>query len=323
MTAAYMDRTTFFGYAGLIQPVEMASKHAYEVIAPLDHLKDFEAAPHGHAWHTSFHASQFPGNDPFACGRRLLYTMMNIPRDKPANRAGRGVMAVGRAIEDEYVETWERAGVLLSAGVNAAHQTGFVYRKAWLTGNTDGILRPPGWDKGHVVEVKSKDGKVIDKMRAGEKGPDDAHIRQLKVYIALANIVSPFWWPHLKPVVSGSIYYISRERPENIAEFFFPLDMAFFEEGVRRLQAWRDDFLEDRLPPRNPSWKWSGPACIYCPFKNLLRTSPGKFDAGCKVDDKNKVTSLSKSTTIKWAQHINPDYDPADTRQAVLDRWGI
>lgn len=314
-----VTRFQMFADLGLVHVVERVAVDAYKEVAEREWRSDFLEAPHGQAWHTSFHASQFPGDDPMTCGRKAIYTLMNIPRPKPIDRAGKTVMSVGKAIEYEFVKTLADAGVLISSHPDNPVQTGFTINDAWLTGNTDAVVLPHGWNRGHVIEVKTKDGDVVQAMRRGERGPDPEHIRQAKTYIGMAHAASAELWPHLEPVTSGSIYYMSRNRPNMAAEFFYQMDEAMYQEGIVRLQEWKEDFLADRLPRRPETWMWSESSCKYCQYKNMKLASGEK--AGCKEDVAREVVALPDSTTINFATDLNPDYDYDATKKAVTTRW--
>lgn len=314
-----VSRFNLFAELGILKVVEPATQAAYTKVAEDEWRSQFVEAPHGQPWHTSFHASQFPGGDDRACPRKALYSLMNIPRPKPIDRGGRTVMAAGRGIEYELVKTLSDSGVLLSADPDEPTQTGFVDRDCWLTGNTDAVILPVGWNKGHVVEVKSKDHEVVMAMRNGERGPDPEHVRQVKTYIGMANQASADLWPDLEPVTTGSVYYLSRNRPNITAEYLFNLDDELFEDGRQKLLQWKSWFESDVLPPRPDDWMWTEEPCKYCQYKNLKLKDGTK--AGCKQDDLDGVSLLSESTTILFASELNTQYDYDLAKAAVLARW--
>lgn len=308
-----------FAELGLIKVVEPTTQAAYETVAENEWRSEFTEAPHGQPWHTSFHASQFPGGDDRACPRKAMYSLMNVPRPKPIDRGGRTVMAAGRGIEYELVKTLHDAGVLLSADPDNPVQTGFVDAEHWLTGNTDAVILPAGWSKGHVIEVKSKDHDVVTAMRNGERGPDPEHVRQVKTYIGMANEASAKLWPELEPVDTGSIFYLSRNRPSITAEFFFHMDEEILADGKAKLAQWQKWFVEDHLPPRPIDWMWTEEPCKYCQYKNLKLKDGSR--AGCKEDNVLKIDRLSQSTAIQFASELNTDYDYDLAKAAVLARW--
>lgn len=314
-----VSRFQLFAKLGLIKVVEPTTQAAYTTVAENEWRSEFLESPHGTPWHTSFHASQFPGGDDRSCARKALYSLMNIPRPKPIDRGGRTVMAAGRGIEYELVKTFHDAGVLLSAGPDDPVQTGFVDPEHWLTGNTDAVILPEGWTRGHVVEVKSKDHDVVVAMRNGERGPDPEHIRQLKTYIGMANEASTALWPDLDPPETGSIYYLSRNRPNITAEFFYHMDDDIIADGKAKLATWKDMFINDELPARPHDWMWTAEPCKYCQYKNLKLEDGTK--AGCKQDDLDDVTKLSESSTIRFASELNTEYEYDLAKTAVLARW--
>lgn len=314
-----LGRFEFFAELGLIKVAEPTTQSAYLKVSEDEWRSQFIESPHGTPWHTSFHASQFPGGDDRACPRKQLYSLMNIPRPKPIDRGGRTVMAAGRGIEYELVKTYQDAGVLLSADPDNPVQTGFVDPEHWLTGNTDAVILPAGWKRGHVVEVKSKDHDVVQAMRSGERGPDPEHVRQVKTYIGMANEASAELWPDLEPVETGSVFYLSRNRPSITAEFFFRIDPEIMEDGRAKLAQWKQWFIEDHLPPRPIDWMWTEEPCKYCQYKNLKLADGSR--AGCKEDALQKIDKLSESTTIKFASELNTEYHYDLARAAVLGRW--
>lgn len=245
--------------------------------------------------------------------------MMKIPDPKPTERQLRQIAEVGKAVEESVVRRWHEAGMLLTNPPWEKVQTKFTRPDLWLTGSVDAVIRPPGWNRGHVVEVKSKDHEVIAAMKANERVYDPEHRRQCLTYIWLANEASLFLWPELDPVDTGSIFYMSRQRPAYTHEFFFRLNEEAAELGAAKLKEWQEAFLNDQLPERDGSWRWTETPCKYCKFKNV--TLPDGTKLGCKQDDKDNVTTLSESSLMKLASHVNPRYSAEEVREAVLRRW--
>jgi hypothetical protein len=272
---------------------------------------DLFSSPHGSHWHTSFHASEFPGDEDTACARKAMYGFMNIPAPEPINRSGRAVMEAGLDIEDRIVKRFERAGILLSEPPEAKHQTGFTEEKVWLSGSSDAIIKPPRINRPYVVEIKSKYQRVLDEMLTGDKGPDDQHINQVMTYISLVNKYGKEYWPDLDECIGGSLLYVSRDNPSITKEFKFQFDKEWWESGTKRLEDWKQYFLDGILPEKPENFMWSKGPCKYCKFKKH----------GCKPDFQNDVTELSKSNSIDWAEKLRPDYDYEETRNAVLARW--
>lgn len=273
--------------------------------------------PHGQLWHTSFHASSFPAgrdggvNEKPYCGRQAIYDLMNVPSPDIIEPMGRSIMDAGKDAELQIMRRLHRAGLLISADPDADVQTGFVLPQFWLTGNTDGIMLPPDWNKGHVLETKGKDHDVIAQMRMGVVPPDPYHIAQLKVYIWMAHRCSKKLWPHLEPVTSGSLIYFSRARPRHTAEFLIDLDFDFIREGLLNLIAWKRAFLAGELPARPKGWRWTEDPCDWCAYKKHL----------CRPDERDGVTRIEDSALIAYAKSIRPDYDHKAVIETVKARW--
>lgn len=307
----------------VVRFVDLITDAAYKEVEERKWREQLDDAPHGDPWHVSFHASQFPGDDPLACPRQSIYRMMDLPSSEPFNRHGRTVMSAGKAVELELVQTYADAGILLSAKPSDPIQTGFEYPDAWLTGSVDCVILPPRWNKPLPIEIKTKYQAVIDEMKLGKKGPDTNHVFQLKVQLALVYLEQEKLWPGLDKVTHGFIYYMSRDRPSDTAEFRVDLDMRFFEIGVERLKEWRQNFLDDVLPeldpgkrsskfghPNGKDWKWSKLPCAWCNFKKV-----------CQLDFRQGITQVSESVGIDRARLVRKNYDFPAAKQRVIDRW--
>lgn len=311
-----LTRNELFSRMQLIRTIEPITVSAYKEVEEEKWRTQSDDSPHGHPWHVSFHASQFPGDDPMACPRQSLYRMMDFPPAEPFSRVGRTIMSAGKGIEVELVRTWHDAGILLSAGPDEEIQTGFELAEAWLTGSVDAIIKPRNWNKPVPVEIKTKYQDVIDQMLTGAKGPDEAHVRQIKTQLGFTRIFQSELWPGLDPVTHGYIYYLSRDKPSMTAEFRVDYDERFFEMGVERLKEWRRMFEEGFLPSINPSkkhpmgWRWSYPPCQWCDFKKT-----------CKLDHEAKQEDLLDSVGIERAKLIRKHYDPVKARERVKKRW--
>lgn len=114
----------------------------------------------------SFHGSQFPGNEPLACGRRMLYTMMDSPR-RPIGRWLQQVADAGKDIENRIVGKWYQAGYLVSAPPPpfGKLQTTYEDSEHWLTSTVDAEVLPLRSDQIVVTEIKCLSGetKVVTK----------------------------------------------------------------------------------------------------------------------------------------------------------------
>lgn len=281
-----------------------------------------ESSPHGAPWSTSFHASRFPGNPDTACARQALYGLLNIPEGAPVNQHNRAIMDAGKALEQEYVSRWEEDGVLLSRPPTDQYQTGFKDEEYWLTGNLDAVIRPEGWSRGHVVEIKGKDHEVITEMKYGRRSYDEQHYYQLQAYLGFLQENSFVLYDDyykrkniqdggLSDVVdSGSILYVSRQRPRYTHEFTFDFEPAIWDSGVASLLEWKNYFIKGELPPRNPDWKWLDQPCKYCPFKRI-----------CKLDDRKHIDTLVGSHATREAKKLRPKYNYSKQRTEVLKRW--
>lgn len=185
---------------GVVKIVEPMIQDAYDQEEERIWEGDLDSSPHGHHWSTSFHASSFPSDDPYACPRAALYSLMNVPSGGPVDRRGRMFMDAGKNLELELQRRFGKAGWLLTNDQTAGEefQTGFVDEFTWLTGNPDLIVLPPGWDRGHVVEIKGKGVRrpprykqLIDpvaEMASLQEDPTPKHVKQLGAYIGMANM---------------------------------------------------------------------------------------------------------------------------------------
>jgi CRISPR/Cas system-associated exonuclease Cas4 (RecB family) len=320
-----LSRNEFFTRMQVIRFLDPMTEEIWKEVENQRLVEQTDDSPHGNPWHVSFHASQFPGDDPMACPRQALYQMMDFPRGVFSRRS-RELMAAGKAAEIELVKTYHEAGILISAPPDEEKQTGFVYEDSWLTGSVDCVIKPPNWNKPLPIEIKTKDRETIERMLIGAQGPDDTHIAQLKVQLALIALQQKEIWPGLDPVTHGYIYYLCRgdkkgEQKTPNAEFRVDLDMRFFEVGVARLKEWRMFFEEDVLPELNPTkrgskfghpngWRWSYPPCNWCPFKKT-----------CQLDFQAGETQLSQSVGINRAKLVREKYDPVKARERVKKMW--
>lgn len=292
-----------------------------------------EDEPHGRPWHTSFHASKFPGNNEFACPRQGLYTMMNIPKDKAFSPKSRLMMEMGKTVEDMIVWGFYSYGILLSPPPSSPVQMGFIDPTCWLTGNCDAVIKHPRLNRPHLFECKMKYQEQVEKMQVGLVGPDPGHIFQLKVYISFINPLSQLLWPELEPCRDGTIYYVARDEPRTTAEFHIDLDEGFRDEGRDVLQQWKEWFEADELPsqlsgaipldinakgkevasgrhPLGKKWKWTELPCKWCDYGGV-----------CRQDFKGDVTQLSESHALGHARDIRGGYDYEKIREAVFEAW--
>ena len=317
------SRSELFARLGILKPlVDPILNAAYKLEEQQIWEKDLFNSPHGEHWHTSFHASSFPGDDEKACGRKAIYTLMNIPDFDPINRDGRAIMDAGKDVEKQIVTRFDRSGVLLSNDAGANYQLGFEDSEHWLTGSPDAVIRLPQFNRPHVVEVKSKDQKAVEEMQMGMRSFSPEHRRQVLTYIGLAHempeqinqVGGVSIWPvdMDSEVNDGTILYVSRDRPGTTHEYRFQYNKDFMDKGREVLASWKRQYLAEHLPDRPKSWKWTEQPCKWCPVKKI-----------CKADYKAEEQRLYKSAGIAHAKEVRGEYDYEDTRGAVLARWGL
>lgn len=323
-----LSRQELFSRLQLIRVLEPLAEEAMatrESLAWRGKLGD--DSPHGRPWHTSFHASSFPGDQELPCPRKALYTMMDFMKDAPMSPMVRLMAEEGKAIEDVYVEGFYHMGILLSSPPWEDVQLGFTDPEHWMTGNTDAVIVPPQLKRPHVWECKSVYADIIRQMKLGLHGPRDKDLNQAKTYVSYFHDLSPHLWPDLPQLRDGTLFYTSRDNPRETAEFFVEYDPAFKEAGRAHLKKWKDWFDQDILPtqeleeyqhpekknskhPLGVGWRWTYPPCQWCDF--------GKT---CRADHKEGVTTLSKSNGVAFTQTANPKYNWKKIREAVYAAW--
>lgn len=327
-------RREFYTRIGLLHDVDKLTQAAYDFVIAKQAQKPDIGAAHEDPWFVSFHGSSFPGDNSHACPRKGIYRMMDIPRPIPPRWLIQ-VADAGKDIEDRVVQTWYEAGYLLS---NPPYnydgrknpQTQFEDPSVWLTSTVDSITLFPSSSTGRVVEVKSKYAEDIDEMFRLWRGPDPAHVFQVKCQIGFAhekgewsvkrcynsgrlaikigvrnNKVIEVCPEHmhdkclraevLPPVDGGSIYYVSRDHPADTWEFYYDYDPDFMEAGRKQLAMWKKWFLEGRLPQINFSeQRFSHPMAWTWTRSQKDPLSPCEYcDYGdiCREDHKKAVAS--------------------------------
>lgn len=302
-----------FATLGVVRLVDPIIEDAYRKVEQRIVAEELDASPHGTLWHTSFHVSSMPAARERHCGRMALYELMDVQTPDEIDPAGRAVMDVGKDVETQMVKRLGDAGYLLSAPWDAEHQTSLTVPELWLTGNPDAIIRPNGWNRGHLLEFKGKDHDKILEMQQGALGPDPWHVSQAGGYVDILHFAgeSKRLWPELEPVRSGSIVYFSRQRPRVTAEFWLDADFARWTEAVTNLRIWQQHFINGTLPQREPTWRWTEDPCDWCAYKKHV----------CRPDVRADVTQLRDSHAVEYAtQHVE-SYDYGSRRQRVLARW--
>lgn len=198
-----LDRFSLYAQLGMVSVMEPATEVLMQERADaLVRRQDY--GPHERPWHVSFHASAFPGDPVDACERHLIYRMIDAPPDKAMPPWVTVTGVVGKAGELDLADAWFRGGRLLAIPEDfelesdaQVHQLGFVDRSVWLTCSTDLPILPKGWRKPYIVEAKGKADEVLQEMLTGirkdgtrapaPRGPDKAHVRQVKATIGLAH----------------------------------------------------------------------------------------------------------------------------------------
>jgi hypothetical protein len=269
---------------------------------------------------TSFYASQFPGSEK-SCKRKMLYSLMNIPEVDPLSPKLRGMTHMGNAAEYLIVHRLMKAGKTLAVEPpehfgDKIEQTKFSDSETWLSGATDLILdlREEGYGNVLPVDIKSKDHSVIEQMNIGARGYDEKHFYQVQAYIYFCRkFHEDMGWDKigLGMADSGMLYYVSRQDPTYVKQFFFPMDEEAIARAVETMKETKDLFFSGDIPERDPSWKWTEEPCKWCPFKR----------EACKKDWKDGVTRLSESNGIEFAKYVNPSYDYDEIKLKIEERW--
>ena len=356
-----LSRGEFLGRIGMLREIDPLTSAAYKFAEKLEAEAPRKGHQHDAPWHVAFHGSSFPGDDPKACGRRAIYTMLDIPRGGFSRRS-RQFMDAGKDLETQLVRRWHAAGMLLSAPPDAEHQTQFEDASVWLTSTVDAIVARPRSNRPVVAEVKNVSADVMDAMKRLLRGPHEDYVRQVKCEIGLAHEHGP--WKVIRcinsgriavalnhrngnavtvcpehggdkcleeatllPVEHGYLYYVSRDDPEDTREFYFEHDPAFMDAGREQLRVWRKFFEEGILPAtqvtgKHPfGWNWTTDDS---PCKFCPFGSIGSYV--CKEDHQESVKRgepipLADSLAVEEAREIRPGYDLAKVRAAVFARW--
>ncbi len=296
------------------------TKDAYEALEEKIWRDNLNSSPHGRPWFTSFHASGFPDRDK-PCGRLALYTMLDIPRHEPASPLLVATGDIGKQVEYQIVYRWGLQGLTIGGsvplwdGANMS-QVRFEDDSTWLTGSGDAVLdlRRFGRDSVTPVDVKSKNHDVVQEMQLGRRNYEVKHYNQLQAYIYLCNLFHrDMGWEAmgLAPAKGGYIYYASRQNPSFSHAFFVEIDRELIEQGVALLQEWRQSYLNDELPERPKDWRWTEEPCKWCPMKKYA----------CKPDNKDKITRLTDSNAIKFAEELRTNYNYDEIKKEVVQRW--
>ena len=344
----------------MLREIDPLTTLAYRFAEKLEAEKPNQGAGGGAPWHVSFHGSQFPGDDSKACGRKAIYTMMDIPRGGFSRRS-RQVMDVGKDLEIQLVRRWHQAGMLLSAPPDARVQTEFEDSDYWLTSTVDAIVARPRSTRPIVAEVKSINAEALDAMKRLLRGPHEQYVRQVKCEIGLAHEHGPWHVVRcinsgclaitlnhreqpvqvcpmhggdkcleektLEPVQHGFLYYVSRDNPEDTREFYYEYDPEFMRKGREQLRSWRKSFEAGMLPQthltgKHPfGWNWTTDDS---PCKWCPFGPSGSYV--CREDHQTAVKRgellpMADSLAVEEAREARPEYNLDLVRAAVFARW--
>lgn len=319
-----LTRREMFSRLQLIRTLEPVLDDAYRQTMRAEQRHKLNDSPHGHPWHVSFHASQFPGDDPMACPRQAMYRMMDLPSGEVTSRWLNMTALIGKAVEVDLVTVMHHEGILISAPPDAEVQTGFEIPELRLTGSVDSAIvmrnRPT------PIEIKTKHEDVIAQMQLGMRGPDDAHVAQVKTQMGLTRLTQEAGdiWTDLELCDRSYIYYLARDsgfNPTNggrvpTAEFLVEYDKRWIDVGLEVLKEWNELWDDESLVSRNPSkrhpmgWRWTYPPCQFCSYKKI-----------CQEDHKQGVKFLAESTGIDVANEVLESYDYEAVRDRVEARW--
>ncbi len=311
-----MNREEFFLRTGLIKihpDLEAITKKAYidsEEKVWKDNLNDVGKR---HIT-TSFFASNFPAGAKH-CGRKAIYSMIDTPPKEPMSPFLRGIVEVGKSVEEQIVDRWVEAGIMLSGKEGNEKQIRFEDNETWLSGAADAILDlRPKLNSVVPVDIKSKTTKVLDEMIAGERSYDEKHYAQVQAYIFLCRKYHhEMGWNDLglKPANSGYIFYTSREEPTKTKQFFVEANDTLINQAIENLKDWKEHYLSGTLPERPKSWRWMLEPCKWCEFKKDV----------CKPDDKDGIIDIEDSHAIEFSNNLRKDYDLYKTKEKVINRW--
>lgn len=346
-----MRRSELLGALDDITPVEESVIDAFKCEAQKE-WRSGDVSPHGMPWHTSFHGSSFPGDDPLVCGRAQVYGLLNPAKKAPVEPWLQCWFDIGSDIEHRFVSRLDNYGILLSNNVVGGDeiQTGFTDTGTWLTGSTDAIILPRWQRKAHMIEIKTTSDEKVKAMLADRNNTVSSHekyLRQIKCYIGMAHempysplvticrvsgtlmdgirckhCVSGECDPVLirvEPPDEGTLIYLSREEPigkegqRAFVSYYVQYDPDFTAAGRERVKSWKDYFLKDEIPPHIHEGQRAKWSVKPCDYCDCKPF--------CKEDFKEKRTVLSESALIEFTRSIRPHYDPDKTRQMVLDRW--
>lgn len=305
-----MNRRELFTKAGILEPpgprLHKRTVKAYTEYEQAQLDKGF--------FHSSFWGGAFPALEK-PCGRQAMYKLMNLPKTEAAHPKLAATSHQGLAAEEFVTARWAAAGMsLVHPKLPKDQQLRLKDESIWLSSAIDDVLNLlPDWDCVTPVDVKSKAEQVIEDMKRGNTPYQPEHRAQVVCYTYLCRLhhADQGWGElGLRPAQGGFIYYVSRDNPANGIEFWVDYDEDEVVEAVATLEAWRESFIEGKLPARNKDWKWLDQPCKWCPLKKR-----------CKEDDRNGVEDLADSVAIKQAKEVDSQYNYEEVKEKVIERW--
>lgn len=355
-----LSRLELWGHLGLeVKIVEPMLFDAYSLEAEQEWLGDDGDSPHGARWHTSFHASTFPGTDPLVCGRAAVYTFMDLPDEKPREPKLSAMFDLGSNLEHDWVRRFHLRGQLLSKSpaIGDDYQDVFIDDEHWLSGAADAIVLPPFWTRSHNVEIKTTSHEKVIAMRDNPENTPYSHpkyLRQLGTYIGLgyeqefspevilckeswaitrSGEMSGFKFPTMRfcPVHRKwdcETVTIKLDPPSDGTLIYSsreePLTTAsyyvsFDEEHMRAGRERLALWRDQFLRDEIPEHPHEGQ-------RSKWSVPPCKYCSlkkGCKADYTAKTTKISESKQIERAKEVRPQYDYDAARARVLARWKV
>jgi len=315
-------REELFKAAGIIRDYPKLDKYTEKSFKQIEEdrrNKSLEENNNGKYRGTSFYSSSFPDkNKP--CARLALYKLMNIPEPEPISPFLRGAINIGHAVEYEIVYGWALSGITIGGSVPLSYgekiaQLRFEDKNLWLTASLDSVLDlRPEYDCVLPVDIKSKKHDVVEDMKRGRTSYEEKHFYQVQSYIYMCNLFhEEMGWNDigLKPAKGAFIYYVSRQDPRMTAEFYIPADWDVINNGIEELKTWQKHFIEEKLPERDKSWKWTEEPCKWCSYKKH----------SCKPDFKDNVAELRESNSVTFTKTLVPNYNFDIVKNGVLERW--
>lgn len=174
---------------GLMKEIDPLVDEAYRFFELMEMAKANQGHMREHGWHVSFHGSSFPGDDPYACGRKALYTMLDFPRGAFSRRS-RQRMDAGKDFEIQLVKKFHLAGMLVSTPP-WEQQMGFEDAEHWLTSSVDAVLLPLKSRLPRIAEIKHIDDEHVEEMIRLIRIAHPGYVRQVKCQIGMAHEAGP------------------------------------------------------------------------------------------------------------------------------------